>query len=84
MRNALWTAWQKAKPKNGQGLSVLVSFNIDRNGAVFETQIEKSSNDEAYDYAAMSAVKNSDPYPPLPEDFKKEILTVTVEFKQEV
>ena len=84
VRNALWTAWQKAKPKNGQGLSVLVSFNIDRNGAVFETQIERSSNDEAYDYAAMSAVKNSDPYPPLPEDFTKEILTVTVEFKQEV
>ena len=84
VRNALWNAWQKTKPKNGQGLSTLVSFNVDRNGAVFEVQIERSSNDDAYDYAAMSAVKNSDPYPPLPEDFGKEILTVTVEFKQEV
>lgn len=84
VRNALWNAWQKTKPKNNNGLSVLVSFNIDKNGAVFEVQIEKSSKDEAYDYAAMSAVKNSDPYPPLPEDFGKEILTVTVEFRQEV
>lgn len=84
VRKALWDAWQKTKPKNGQGLTTLVSFNIDRNGAVFEVQIEKSSQDDAYDYAAMSAVKNSDPYPPLPEDFEKEILTVTVEFKQEV
>lgn len=84
VRNALWNAWQKTKPKNNQGLSALVSFNIDRNGAVFEVQIERSSKDDAYDYAAMSAVKNSDPYPPLPEDFGKEILTVTVEFKQEV
>ena len=62
----------------------MVSFNIDKNGAVFEVQIERSSKDDAYDYAAMSAVKNSDPYPPLPEDFGKEILTVTVEFKQEI
>ena len=84
VRNALWNAWQKTKPKNNNGLSALVSFNIDRNGAVFEVQIEKSSRDDAYDYAAMSAVKNSDPYPPLPKDFGKEILTVTVEFKQEV
>ncbi|MBO7605191.1 MAG: TonB family protein, partial [Elusimicrobiaceae bacterium] len=71
VRNALWTSWQKTKPKNDRGLSALVSFNIDRNGAVFQVQIEKSSRDEAYDYAAMSAVKNSDPYPPLPEGFGK-------------
>ena len=84
VRNALWNAWQQTKPKNNRGLSALVSFNIDKNGAVFEVQIEKSSKDDAYDYAAMSAVKNSNPYPPLPKDFEKEILTVTVEFKQEV
>ncbi|MBQ2313261.1 MAG: TonB C-terminal domain-containing protein, partial [Elusimicrobiaceae bacterium] len=49
VRNALWNAWQKTKPKNGQGLSTLVSFNIDKNGAVFEVQIERSSKDDAYD-----------------------------------
>ena len=84
VRNALWNAWQKTKPKNNNGLSALISFNIDKNGAVYEVQIERSSKDDAYDYAAMSAVKNSDPYPPLPKDFGKEILTVTVEFRQEV
>ena len=84
VRNALWTSWQKVKPKNASGLTTLVSFNIDRNGAVFETQIERSSGDDAYDYAALTAARNSDPYPPLPEDFGKEILTVTVEFRQEV
>lgn len=84
VRNALWNSWQKTKPKNNRGLSALVSFNIDKNGAVFEVQIEKSSKDDAYDYAAISAVKNLEDCPPLPEDFGKEILTVTVEFKQEV
>ena len=84
VRNALWTAWQKNKPKNAQGLSSLISFNVDKNGAVFEVQLEKSSGDEAFDYAALNAARNAGTYPPLPEDFKKDILTVTVEFKQEV
>ena len=84
VRDALWNSWQKTKPKNGNGLSTLVSFNIDKHGAVFEVQIEKSSQDDAYDYAALSAVKNLEDCPPLPEDFGKEILTVTVEFRQEV
>ena len=84
VRNALWTTWQKYKPKSGSGLSSLVSFNVDKNGAVFEVQMEKSSGDDAYDYSALNAARDSGPYPPLPEDFKKEILTVTVEFKQEV
>lgn len=84
VRNALWITWQKYKPKSGKGLSSLVSFNVDKNGAVFEVQLEKSSGDDAYDYSALNAARDSGPYPPLPEDFKKEILTVTVEFKQEV
>lgn len=84
VRNALWNSWQKTKPKNANGLSAMVSFNIDKNGVVYEVQIEKSSNDDAYDYAALSAVKNLESCPPLPEDFGKEILTVTVEFRQEV
>ena len=29
VRNALWNAWQKTKPKNNNGLSALVSFNIE-------------------------------------------------------
>ena len=84
MRNALWNSWQKTKPKNNNGLSALVSFNINKSGTVSEVEIEKSSKDEAYDYAALNAVKNSAPYPPLPTDFGKEILTVTVEFRQEI
>lgn len=84
VRNALWTAWQKHRPKNGYGLSALVSFTIDKNGAIYDTQLEKTSGNEAYDYAALNAARESAPYPPLPKDFNKDILTVTVEFKQEI
>lgn len=84
VRNALWTSWQKYKPKSGNGLSSLITFTIDKNGAIYDTQLERTSGDEAYDYAALNAARDSAPYPPLPKDFNKEILTVTVEFKQEI
>lgn len=84
VRNALWTAWQKYKPKGGKGLSSLVTFTIDKNGAIYDTQLERTSGNDAYDYAALNAARDSAPYPPLPKDFGREILTVTVEFKQEI
>lgn len=83
VRNALWTAWQKYKPKNGKGMTALISFTIDKNGAIYDTQLERTSGDEAYDYAALNAARDSAPYPALPKDFDRDILTVTVEFKQE-
>lgn len=83
VRNALWTSWQKLMPKKTIGLSVLVSFNIDKNGAIYGVQIEKSSKNDDFDYKGKLAVLNSAPYPPLPKDFGKDVLTVTVEFKNE-
>ena len=83
VRNSLWEQWQKHMPKKSAGLSTLVSFNIDRYGAVYSVQIEKSSGNDSYDYAATSAAEESAPYPPLPKDFPKNLLTVTVEFKNE-
>ncbi|MBQ4493541.1 MAG: energy transducer TonB [Elusimicrobiaceae bacterium] len=83
VRNNLWTAWQKLMPKKTLGLSVLVSFNIDKNGAVYGVQIDKSSKNDDFDYKGKVAVLNSAPYPPLPQDYGKEILTVSVEFKNE-
>lgn len=82
VRNALWREWSKRMPKKS-GLSTLVSYNIDKYGAIYSVQIERSSGDEGYDYAATTAASNSAPYPPLPKDFPKDILTVTVEFKNE-
>ncbi len=83
VRNNLWTSWQKLMPKKTIGLSVLVSFNIDKNGAVYGVQIDKSSKNDDFDYKGKVAVLNSAPYPPLPQDYGKEILTVNVEFKDE-
>ena len=83
VRNNLWTSWQKLMPKKKVGLSVLVSFNLDRNGAIYGVQIEKSSKNDDFDYKGKTAVLNSAPYPPLPKEYEKDVLTVTVEFKNE-
>lgn len=83
VRNNLWTSWQKLMPKKTIGLSVLVSFNLDKNGAIYGVQIEKSSKNDDFDYKGKLAVLNSAPYPPLPKEYGKDVLTVTVEFKNE-
>lgn len=83
VRNNLWTSWQKLMPKKTVGLSVLISFNIDKNGAIYGVQIDKSSKNDDFDYKGKVAVLNSAPYPPLPQDYGKDILTVSVEFKNE-
>lgn len=83
VRNNLWTSWQKLMPKKTIGLSVLISFNIDRNGAIYDVQIDKSSKNDDFDYKGKLAVLKSEPYPPLPKDYGKDILVVTVEFKNE-
>lgn len=83
VRNNLWVSWQKLMPKKTVGLRVLVSFNIDKYGTVYGVQIDESSKNDDFDYKGKVAVLNSAPYPPLPKDYDKEILTVTVEFKNE-
>jgi len=82
VRNSLWIEWEKRRPEGSQ-LSALVSFAIQRNGKIKNVKIERSSKDETFDYAAKSAVLSADPFAPLPMYYEKDILTISVEFKQE-
>jgi protein TonB len=82
-RNALWREWSKLMPEGGAELSALVSFSVNKSGYVYDVKVEKVSGDDSFDYAACAAVEKSAPYPPLPEGFEKDVLTVTVEFKTE-
>ena len=82
VRNSLWIEWEKRRPEGTQ-LSALISFAIARNGKIKNVKIERSSKDETFDYAAKSAVLSADPFAPLPMYYEKDILTISVEFKQE-
>ena len=82
VRNSLWIEWEKRRPA-GSELSALVSFAIARDGKIKDLKVERSSNDDTFDFAASSAVINAGPFAPLPMYYEKDELTVSVEFKQE-
>ncbi|MCX5785828.1 MAG: TonB family protein [Elusimicrobia bacterium] len=80
VREALWNAWS-AKMPSGGALKCTVKFDILRGGAAKSITVEKSSGNRLFDYAAQSSVESAAPFPPLPEDFYEERLSVHVEFK---
>ena len=82
MRNSLWSEWERRRP-SGVTLRTLITFAIARDGKIKDLKVEKSSEDDSFDFAARSAVINAGPFPPLPMLYEKDELTVTVEFKQE-
>ena len=82
VRNAMWIEWEKRRPA-GNVLSALVSFSIVRDGKLKDVEVQRSSGDDTFDFAATSAVINAGPFAPLPMYYEKDELTVVVEFKQE-
>jgi len=63
-----------------QPLSCVIYFKILRSGTIFEPTIEKSSGVSAYDRACLRALQVSDPLPPLPTDFRDDIIGIHLEF----
>lgn len=82
VRNSLWSQWEKRRPA-GVVRGAMVTFAIARDGKIRNLEVQKSSGDDSFDFAATSAVINAGPFPPLPMLYEKDELTVTVEFKQE-
>jgi TonB family protein len=62
-------------------VTATVFFKISRDGTVSDEKVEKSSNQEIFDRAALRAVQLSDPLPPLPAGFRGKSLGVHFEFE---
>ena len=62
------------------GQQPAVIFEIARDGELKRIVVAKSSGNQYYDQAAIRAVTQAKPFPPLPEDFKKPTLTVSLQF----
>jgi protein TonB len=58
-----------------------VYFKIARDGSISDEKIEKTSDQELFDRAALRAIKLADPLPPLPAGFKGKYLGVHFEFQ---
>jgi len=62
------------------GQQPAVIFEIGRDGGLRRISVDKSSGNPYYDQAAVRAVTEANPFPPLPADFKKPTLTVGLQF----
>jgi TonB family protein len=76
--------WMSVLPesvKMGRRGQVLVQFIIDRHGTVPKLVIATSSGTESFDRAAVAGVSMSNPFPPLPADFKGDQIRVQLAFR---
>ena len=62
------------------GVQPQVAFEIRRDGKISGLVVEKSSGNALYDQAAMRAITDATPFPPLPDDFKEPFLRVHLGF----
>ena len=62
------------------GSQPVVVFEIGRDGRLNHAAIEKSSGNRAYDQVALRALNDAGPFPPLPDDFKKPVLRIGLQF----
>jgi outer membrane biosynthesis protein TonB len=63
-----------------QPLSCIIYFQTIRSGRIIKIETEISSGIDAYDRACERAIRLSEPFPPLPEEFTEEILGIHLEF----
>lgn len=61
-----------------EGIETLLSFRVLRNGEIAEVEIRESSGSRAFDLAALRAVRNASPLPPLPASYREDILKVNL------
>jgi TonB family protein len=55
-------------------------FEIGRDGKIRALAVEKSSGNSLYDQAAMRAITEANPFPPLPEEFRETFLRIHMGF----
>ncbi len=73
--------WLDPLPTAKAHLVTTVYFRILRSGAITDLRIEKSSGSPSFDQGAMKAISLSEPFPPLPDEYKSDFLGVHFEFE---
>ncbi|MGD9888640.1 MAG: TonB family protein [Halothiobacillaceae bacterium] len=63
--------YPKMARRNGEEGKVVVEFSLDASGAVSNVQIKQSSGSERLDEAAVQAVRDAAPFPPFPDEVKR-------------
>lgn len=61
-----------------QGIETLITFRVLPNGEIVEVDVRESSGSRGFDLAALRAVRNASPLPPLPTSYRENHLTVNL------
>lgn len=59
---------------------LLIRFTIKKNGRLADVEIERQSGNRSLDEAAVQALKDGEPYWPLPDEWRRDDLTITGHF----
>ena len=65
-----WNAVMPESARRGRRGKVLIQFAINQDGSVPKLVISGASGTEALDRAAVAGISASNPFPPLPDEFK--------------
>jgi len=76
-------AWQHQNQLNEPSQRPRVLFEIQRDGSIRPPRIGQSSGNTLYDQAALRAIVEASPFPPLPREWPKPSLTVEMTFQLE-
>ena len=72
--------WQTQNRPNEPGQKPRIYVEIQRDGSIAAPRIEQSSGSTYYDRAALRAISEASPFPPLPSDWGKPALRVLFNF----
>src|SRR5262249_24443454 len=75
-----WLSIIPETAKMGRQGRVVIQFAIDRSGGVPKLVIAEGAGTDSLDRAAVSAVSESYPFPPLPSDYKGDQIRVQLAF----
>lgn len=79
--NKIAENWYNPYQNTNLNLKAVIFFKITRDGKIEEVKIEKSSGKEDYDEYCKRAVLLTKNLPPLPDDFKVDVLKIHLEFE---
>jgi TonB family protein len=75
-----WMAIVPDSARMGRRGLVLIQFSIDRSGGIPKLVIASTSGISAFDRAAVAGISSSNPFPPLPADYKGDQIHLQMAF----
>jgi protein TonB len=74
--SAIDSKWMR--PPLGNDVRAIIGFRIQRDGSITDLQVSQSSGYNSFDLAALRAVQNASPFPPLPRAYRQDSLGVNL------